>query len=218
MARTGAGLAGRAGKAGGVSAASIAPKHFASAASFRRWLERYHASRPELWIGFYNRKSGRGGLTYPEAVEQALCFGWIDGVARAVDSTRHAQRFTPRRRRSHWSAINVRRFNALEASGQIRPAGQAAFAAWNGKKAPYSLENRHVTLTPAFRARFIRQTRAWQWFSSAPPGYRRTAIFWVMSAKQATTRQRRLETLIADSASGLRIRLLRRPETRTAAR
>lgn len=186
------------------------PVHFASAAAFRRWLARHHASATEIWVGFYKRGSGRGGLTYSEAVEQALCFGWIDGIVRRIDSERHVQRYTPRRPRSQWSAVNVRRFTALVAAGQVTPAGQAAFAAWDGKKAAYSFENRQTTLAPALRAQFIRHARAWRWFSDAPPGYQRTAIFWVMSAKQDATRQRRLETLIADSEAGQRIRLLRR--------
>lgn len=186
------------------------PAHFPSAAAFRRWLERHHATAPEIWVGFYNKRSGRGGLAYQDAVEQALCFGWIDGIARKIDEERHAQRFTPRRPRSQWSAINVRRYEALQADGQVRPAGAAAFAAWNGTKAAYSFENRETTLAPALRAQFTRRARAWRWFTAAPPGYQRTAVFWVMSAKRPETRQRRLETLITDSEAGLRIRLLRR--------
>lgn len=211
MAKRGrAGQARQAGRTREAGQASSEVKHFASAASFRRWLERYHASRTELWVGFYNKHSGRGGLTYIEAVEQALCFGWIDGVTRGLDGERHGQRFTPRKRRSNWSAINIRRFEALKAAGQITPAGQAAFDAWDGKKAPYSFENRETTLSPALLARFKQQASAWQWFSRQPPGYQRTAVFWVMSAKQEATRARRLETLMADSAAGLCIRLLRR--------
>ena len=186
-------------------------RHFATAAAFRTWLGRHHGEALEIWVGFYNKASGRGGMTYVQAVAQALCFGWIDGVTRKVDSDSHAQRFTPRRPRSNWSAINLQRFAALQEAGLVAPAGQRARDAWSGRPAPYSFEHRDTTLSPALLKHFRQKARAWRWFTASPPGYQRTAVFWVMSAKRDETRERRLETLIADSAAGLRIALLRRP-------
>jgi uncharacterized protein YdeI (YjbR/CyaY-like superfamily) len=182
-------------------------RHFKTAAAFRAWLDAHHATATELWVGFFKKQSGRGGLTYPEAVDQALCYGWIDGLARGVDEVRYAQRFTPRRARSMWSAINRRRAGELRESGLMTPAGLKAFAADDGKAAPYSHEQ-PATLSPAFTRRFKLHTAAWNDFAARPPGYRRTAIFWVMSAKKEETRQRRLATLIADSAAGRPIKLL----------
>lgn len=189
----------------------VGVRHFATAAAFRKWLERHHADTAELWVGFYRQASGRGGMTYLEAVEQALCFGWIDGVVRKVDADSRMQRFTPRRARSNWSAINLQRFARLQAAGQVAPAGQRARDAWHGRTAPYAAEHRDTALSPAFLKRFTHHGAAWRWFSASPPGYQRTAIFWVMSARREATRTRRLETLITDSAAGLRIAPLRRP-------
>lgn len=186
-------------------------RHFATAASFRAWLDRHHASRSELWVGFYTKASGRGGLTYVEAVEQALCYGWIDGVVRKVDAVSRAQRFTPRAARSNWSALNLQRFAALQAAGRVTPAGQRARDAWHGRPAPYSNEHHEIRFAPALLARFKRHATAWRWFAASPPGYQRITTFWVMSAKRTETRDRRLATLITDSAAGLRIRPLRRP-------
>lgn len=186
-------------------------RFFATAASFRTWLARHHASRTELWVGFYRKASGRGGLTYVEAVEQALCYGWIDGVVRTVDAVSRAQRFTPRRAKSNWSALNLQRFATLQAAGRVAPAGQRARDAWHGNTAPYSNEHRDVTFSPDLLARFKRRAKAWRWFAASPPGYQRIATFWVMSAKRPETRERRLATLIADSAAGLRIGPFRRP-------
>lgn len=194
----------------------MTPRYFATAAAFRTWLARHHAARTELWVGYYKKASGRRGVTYDEAVEQALCFGWIDGVVRRVDAERHCQRFTPRRPRSTWSAVNVRRFEALKVRGLVAPAGQAAFDAWDGNTAAYSYERRAIALAPALQDAFERHPRAWRWFSESPPGYRRQAIAWVMTAAREETRTRRLHMLIADSARGERIAPLR-PAPRPAA-
>lgn len=186
-------------------------RHFATAAAFRTWLERHHADRTELWVGFYSKASGRRGLAYVEAVEQALCYGWIDGVVRKVDAVSRAQRFTPRTAKSNWSALNLRRFAALKAAGLVAAPGQQARDRWHGNTAPYSNEHRDIALAPELLARFKRRAKAWRWFAASPPGYQRIATFWVMSAKQAETRERRLATLMADSAAGLRLGPLRRP-------
>ena len=141
-------------------------------------------------------------MTYPEAVDQALCYGWIDGVRKGVDEVSYAQRFTPRTARSHWSAINQRRAAELHERGLMTPAGLKALAVHDGKPAPYSYEQRPTTFSPAFTRRFKAEANAWKYFASRPPGYRRLATFWVMSAKKEETRERRLATLIADSAAG----------------
>lgn len=190
---------------------------FRSAAALRTWLTRHHARATELWVLFYKKGSGRGGLAYREAVEQALCFGWIDGLTQRVDEESYRQRFTPRTQRSHWSAVNVRRFAILKAAGQVTPAGQRAFDAWDGRAAPYSGEHRDTTLAPHLLARFEADVAAWRWFVRAPAGYQRTAAFWVMSAKREDTRARRLAILMADSAEGRRVAPLR-SSSETAAR
>jgi uncharacterized protein YdeI (YjbR/CyaY-like superfamily) len=194
---------------------SIAPerrpsriRYFKSAAAFRAWLEIHHATSAELWVGFFKKQSGRGGLTYQEAVDQALCYGWIDGLVRGVDEMSYAQRFTPRRARSHWSAINRRRVAELRESGLMAAAGLKAFAAYDGKTAPYSFEQPPAAFSSAYRTQFEAQPLAWKYFTSQPPGYQRVATFWVMSAKKEETRARRLATLIADSAAGRRIKQL----------
>jgi uncharacterized protein YdeI (YjbR/CyaY-like superfamily) len=183
-------------------------RYFKNAAAFRAWLEAHHATTTELWVGFFKKQSGRGGLTYKEAVDQALCFGWIDGLVSGVDEVSYAQRFTPRKARSHWSEINRRRVTELRESGLMTPAGLKAFAAHDGTTAPYSHEQPPATLSSAYSRQFKAQSLAWKYFSSQPPGYQRLATFWVMSARKEETRARRLATLIADSAAGRRIKQL----------
>ena len=174
-------------------------RYFRTAEAFRAWLEVHHADRAELWVGFYNRTSGRGGLTYPQAVDAALCFGWIDGIRKKVDADRYTNRFTPRRPGSRWSAINVKRIAELRDAGLVAAAGVKAVEAWDGSKAPYSFEHPPAELAPDLAATFKKNRRAWAYFSSRPPGYQRLACYFVMSAKKAETRQRRLAVLIAQS-------------------
>lgn len=187
-------------------------RRFATSQAWRAWLERHHADARELWLAFYTKASGRRALTYPEAVDQALCFGWIDGVRRTLDVASYVNRFSPRTSRSRWSAVNVERFKALRAAKLVAPSGLAAFDAWDGRPAPYSFQHRDATLAPALLARFQAHADAWAWFSARPPGYRRTAVFWVMSAVQEATRVRRLDVLVADSRDGRAIAPLRRPD------
>lgn len=180
--------------------------HFATAAEFRRWLEKNHASAAELQVGFYTKASGKAGMTYPEAVEEALCFGWIDGIIRKIDADTYTHRFTPRKPGSIWSTLNVARAERLIRAGRMRPAGLAAFRARSAKKTGvYSFEKRPEKLPAAFEKLFRADPTAWAGWKKFPPGYRRTAIHWVTSAKQAETRGRRLARLIALTSRGVRL-------------
>jgi uncharacterized protein YdeI (YjbR/CyaY-like superfamily) len=190
---------------------AIAPAFYATPEAWRAWLERHHADEREHWVGFHKRESGRDGITWPEAVDQALCFGWIDGVRRRVDQTSYTIRFTPRKRNSRWSMVNVRRVGELRAAGLMRPAGIAAFEA-RTEQGTYSYEQRDAAAFDPERERRLRaNTAAWEHFSGQPPWYRRTATHWVMSAKREETRDRRLARLIEDSAAGRPTGPLARP-------
>ncbi len=186
------------------------PTFYATPAEWRAWLEAHHGEAPEHWVGFHKRGSGRPSITWPEAVDEALCFGWIDGVRKGVDAERYTIRFTPRRRRSTWSNVNVARVAELEAAGAMRPAGLAAFEARAHVGVYGHAQREPARLDPAREARLRAHDTAWAWFSAQPPGYRRTAIFWVMSAKREDTRDRRLAALIEDSAHERRVGPLRR--------
>ena len=182
-----------------------AVRFFGSASQFRRWLARNHAAERELTVGFHKASSGRGGLTYPRALDEALCFGWIDGVRRGIDDATYCIRFTPRKRDSIWSAVNVRHVQRLRREGRMTAAGLEAFQSRDRARSKlYSFENRPRRLPPAYRERFAANERAWKWFNAQAPWYRRTAVFWVMSAKKEDTRLRRLFRLIAASARGRR--------------
>ena len=181
------------------------PKFFRSAKLFDLWLQSHHATRRELEVGFHKVASGKRSITYPEALDAALCYGWIDGMRRSLDATSYSIRFTPRRPDSIWSAVNVRHVARLEAAGLMQPAGLKAFRERDPKKVEqYSFENRPRRLDPAFAARFKANRRAWTWFEAESPSFRRTATWWVMGAKREETRVRRLELLIACSARGVR--------------
>jgi uncharacterized protein YdeI (YjbR/CyaY-like superfamily) len=181
-----------------------AATYFASAAAFRRWLAANHAWAPELLVGFHKRGTGRPSLTWSESVEEALSFGWIDGVRRSVDAERYTIRFTPRRPGSTWSAVNVSRAKALLAAGRMAPAGKAAFAARaEDRTAIYSYEQRRAAaLGPLAERRLRVEPAAWAHWQAQPAWYRRTAAHWVTSAKKAATRAGRLATLVACSARG----------------
>ena len=190
------------------------PIYFASAAEFGTWLAEHHASATEVWIGYWKKHTGKPSLVWSDAVDEALCFGWIDGVLRRVDDERHVQRFTPRKPSSNWSAINVAKVAALREAGRMRPAGEAAFARRRADRTGvYSFEQpAEPQLAPEQRARFEAEPQAWAFFQAQPPSYRRQASWWVISAKQPETRARRLALLISDSASGERIKPLRPPK------
>ena len=175
---------------------------FASPAEWRRWLAANHARIDQLWVGFHKRATGKPSLTWPESVDEALCFGWIDGLRKRIDDERYIIRFTPRRAGSIWSAVNVRRVAELTKRRRMRAAGLRAYSARSAAKtAIYSFEQRKTArLPPACAKRFKANEPAWEFFTSQAPWYQRTATFWVISAKQEETRLRRLATLIEDSA------------------
>ena len=185
----------------------MTPTHVATAAEFRLWLEKNHATATELWVGFYKKASGKTGMTYAEAVDEALCFGWIDGIIKRIDEDSYAHRFSPRKPTSIWSRVNVAKAERLIASGRMRPPGLEAFAARSAEKtAVYSFEARETAkFSPALLRRFRANKNAWTFFSAQPPGYRRLMTFMVMSAKQEPTRERRLDRLIDASAAGRRL-------------
>ncbi len=183
---------------------------FRNAAAFRKWLQKNHATTSELWVGFYRKDSGKTAMSYPEAVDQALCFGWIDGIRKALDEVSYVNRFTPRRKSSVWSAVNLKRVRALQEAGLLAPAGLKAFEERDEAKTNrYSFERENVQFSPQQLARFRKRKRAWAFFEAQPPSYRRLTTWWVVSARQPATQQRRLDRLIADSAAGLRIAELR---------
>jgi uncharacterized protein YdeI (YjbR/CyaY-like superfamily) len=188
-----------------------APTFYATPDQWRAWLEANHADEREHWVGFHRRGSGHPSMTWPESVDQALCFGWIDGVRKAVDEQRYKIRFTPRRRTSRWSAVNVGRVAELTEAGLMRPAGLAAFEARTAE-ATYSYEQRDTAAFDDARERRLRESgAAGAFFAAQPPWYRRTATHWIMSAKREETRDRRLARLIEDSAAERWISPLRRP-------
>ena len=183
-----------------------APKFFATPAAFRRWLESHHASAKELWVGFWKKDSGRKGMSYEEAVDEALCHGWIDGLTKRHDELSYKQRFSPRKSTSAWSTINIGKVERLKAAGRMARPGLEAFEKRDPKRTSvYSFENRDVKLSPEIEKRFRASRKAWAFFDQQPPGYRRLMAFWVMSAKREETRTRRLAQLIARSAAGERI-------------
>ena len=182
--------------------------YFSSPEEFRAWLEEHHESASEVWIGYWKKHTGKASLTWSQAVDEALCFGWIDGILRRVDDERHMQRFTPRNPASNWSAVNIAKVDQLRAEGRMRTAGEAAFALRREEKSGvYSYEQRHqAALEPEQEERFRAEAAAWDYWTAAPRGYRTMATWWVVSAKKPETRERRLAQLIEDSAAGRRLK------------
>lgn len=182
------------------------PIYFSTQVELRRWLTRNHDKARELLVEFHKKGSGKPSITWPESVDVALCFGWIDGVRKSLGPESYTIRFTPRRAKSIWSAVNVKRIQDLIALGLVHPAGLKAFQERDPKRAGlYSFEKETVEFDPALEEKFTANEAAWAFFQAQPPWYRRVACHWVMSAKRDETRVRRLETLIADSAEGRRI-------------
>jgi len=176
---------------------------FRSPADFRKWLSKHHGAVRELWVGFYKRGSGKPSLTWPESVDEALCFGWIDGIRKSVDDVSYTIRFTPRKPASIWSAVNIERVRKLTEEGRMQPAGQEAFQARReNRSGVYSYEKRPVGLVEPYQGMLRRNESAWTFFQAQPPWYRKAASWWVISAKKEETRLRRLESLIEASASG----------------
>ena len=192
------------------------PLFFATGEEFRAWLARHHTAATELWVGFHKKHTRRPSLTWPESVDAALAFGWIDGVRKSLDADAYVIRFTPRKRGSTWSNVNVRKAEALIQAGLMHSAGLRAFEARDAKKSGvYSFEQRHhLRLSPAELKEFRANAAAWKFFQAQPPGYRRLTTHWIISAKRPETRERRLHTLIEDSAAGVRIRQLQPPKRR----
>jgi len=193
--------------------ASPKPVAFSSAAAFRAWLEAHQADSTELVLRLFKAGARERGLGYKDALDEALCFGWIDGVRRALDDVSFTQRFTPRRRGSRWSAVNVRRAKELIAEKRMRAPGRAAFEARPGDAAGYSFESRPVELPPALLRRLRKDAAAWAWWTARPPWYRRTCAHWVTSAKRDETRERRFAVLLDACARGVPV-----PPVRTADR
>jgi len=202
----------RAASGGAPGSAADRPLHFATPARFRAWLEQHHADASELWVGFHKRDSGLPSITWPQSVDEALCFGWIDGIRKSLGETSYVIRFTPRKAASKWSTVNTRRITELIAEGRVSRAGLAAFSRRDAaKSAEYSYESRFTAKLPLEQERRFRASRkAWAWFESEAPWYRRSVIHWVTSAKREETRERRLTTLIECAARGERIAALKR--------
>jgi uncharacterized protein YdeI (YjbR/CyaY-like superfamily) len=188
---------------------------FKTNAELREWMEENHAVAPELWIGFYKVGSGRPSVTYQGALDEALCFGWIDGVRKRVDKDSYTIRFTRRKRGSIWSRVNTERVAELKALGLMQPSGLKAFEERDPEKTErYSYERNAFTLDPLYEERFKADATAWTFFQSQPPWYRKAATSWVMSAKKQETRDKRMATLIAVSEDGRTLAPLTRPSRR----
>jgi uncharacterized protein YdeI (YjbR/CyaY-like superfamily) len=186
------------------------PKFFSSPEQFRRWLERNHDRAVELLVGFHKKASGKKSVTYAEALDEALCFGWIDGVRKNFDETSYTIRFTPRKPRSIWSNVNVRHVERLLKEGRMEPPGLAAYERRDAKRTGiYSFENRPRELSPEYEKIFRQNKAAWKFFQEQPPGYKRLMIFRTMSAKKEETRLRRLKQLIESSEKGERMGILK---------
>jgi uncharacterized protein YdeI (YjbR/CyaY-like superfamily) len=193
------------------------PITFEGPEAFRAWLEQHHDTEREVWVGYHRKRTRRPSMTWSESVDEALCFGWIDGVRKRIDDERYTIRFTPRRKGSVWSAANIRRAGELTEDGRMRPEGLAAFEARREDRSGiYSYERRdEAVFDPAFEERFRKRRKAWANFEAAPRSYRQAAIRWVMTAKKPETRERRFAQLVEDSAAGRTVRPLTSPARRT---
>jgi len=184
----------------------LKPEFFRTPADFRRWLEKNHTTASELWVGFYKKDSGKPSITWPESVDQALCFGWIDGIRKGADAVSYQIRFTPRRRRSIWSATNIKRAKELVRKKQMRPTGLKAFTARiDNKSGIYSYEQRSAELSEPYAKLLKKNRAAWNFFEKQPPFYRKMIGWWIISAKKEETRMARLAKLISESAKGKRL-------------
>jgi len=184
-------------------------RFFATPTELRDWFDANHETAAQLWLGQYKKGSGKPSVTWAQAVDEALCVGWIDGILKRIDDISHVQRFTPRRKGSNWSAVNVANVERLTAEGRMRPAGIAAYEARTPERTGvYSYERQIDPLTDAETARFRADAAAWADWEGRPPSYRRQVTGWVTSAKQPATRERRLTTLMTDSRNGRPIKAL----------
>ena len=184
----------------------MTPMFFRSPAELQTWFERHHTTAGEILVGFYKKASGEPSVTWPESVDEALCVGWIDGVRRSGDERSYTVRFTPRRKGSIWSTVNIRKAEALTRDGRMRPAGLAAFAARREDRSRiYSYERRPAELPEPYLGSFRENPSAWAFFQAQSPSYRKTVSHWVASAKQEATRRQRLAKLVDASAQGQRV-------------
>jgi uncharacterized protein YdeI (YjbR/CyaY-like superfamily) len=182
------------------------PKFFRTPADFRRWLEKNHATAAELWVGFHKKDSGKPSITWPESVDEALCFGWIDGIRKRVDEISYQIRFTARRRGSIWSATNIKRAKELAKQRRMHPPGLKAFAARiESKSSIYSYEQRNTDLEEPYAKLLKKNKAAWNFFQTQPPSYRKMIGWWIISAKKDETRMARLAKLISESAKAKRL-------------
>jgi uncharacterized protein YdeI (YjbR/CyaY-like superfamily) len=182
-------------------------KFFKTPSAFRKWLAAHHSSSKELWVGFYKKGSGKPSIDWPESVDEALCFGWIDGIRKSIDGESYKIRFTPRKPTSVWSAVNIRNVEKLVTGNRMRPAGLKAFEARKEYRSGiYSYEQRSPELVEPYLGKLKRNKAAWKFFHTQPPGYRKIMNWWIVSAKQEATRLKRLDKLIEESAQGRRMR------------
>lgn len=183
---------------------------FETPADLRAWFEANHETASELLLGFRKVGSGQPSVTWPEAVDEALCVGWIDGIRRRIDDSSYSIRFTPRRKHGIWSAVNIGRIPELRSAGRMRPAGEEAFSARNeARSGVYAYERPRAALTDEEATAFQANAPAWAWFTAKAPSYQRTATYWIVSARKEQTRARRLRWLIDDSAAGREVPPLR---------
>jgi uncharacterized protein YdeI (YjbR/CyaY-like superfamily) len=195
--------------------ASLKPAFFKNPAELRSWMRANHASCRELLVGFHKKDSGKPSVTYHEALDEALAVGWIDGIRKSLGPESYTVRFTPRKRGSYWSQVNIARANALIADNRMTDAGRAAFDARDEiRSKKYSFEREASAFEPAQERLFKANKKAWTFFQAQPPGVRKVATFWVVSAKQEETRTRRLATLIDEMAHGRRLNMLKTPKPR----
>ena len=182
-------------------------RFFATPEDFRKWLDVHHGDTKELWVGSYKKSSERPSITWPESVDEALCVGWIDGLRKTIDGESYKIRFTPRKKTSNWSGINIGRVKELTKQGRMRPGGLKAYERRTEEKSGiYAYENRKAAVLGAVaEKRFCSRPKAWAFFQRQPAGYRKLATWWVISAKKEETRQQRLEKLIAHSEAGKRV-------------
>ena len=196
-----------------ILAKGMEPKFFATPADWRDWLEKHHGQQKELLVGLCKKDSGKPSITWPESVDGALCFGWIDGVRRSIDHESYSIRFTPRKPRSYWSVVNIKRAQELTRQGLMHPAGIKAFEARAGERSGvYSFEQQSVKFESEQEKKFRMNRAGWKFFQSQPPWYRRTATWWVISAKREDTRAKRLAILMGHSEQGQTIPPLTRTQ------
>lgn len=189
------------------------PKFFSSPSDFRQWLEKNYHTASELLVGFHKKSSGKKSVTYAEALDEALCFGWIDGVRKSLNETSYTIRFSPRKPKSIWSNVNVRHVERLKKEGRMHAAGLEAYEKRDPERTGiYAFENAPHTLSPAYEKKFRQNKKAWKFFEEQPPGYKKLMIFRIMSGKKEETRLRRLEQTIEVSEKGVRMGLMNKNE------